>query len=192
MHPHARPFGLPQSIPGQEDVCEWFESRMSRPEKLHRDSSGEALPFRNKFRSVIHGDLWHNNLYFLKEGVGTSSGGDDERPTFLMADWQMCHVGSATNDLCFLLFSSTTPAFRREHWDATLALYYDGFVSPLRRLGVSERELTVSYEELQMAVKASVPLALFFCGNVQVGGWGECKQYERTGSHVCTSFLTGL
>ncbi len=163
-------------------MSEWFESRMSSPETLHRESSGDALPSSNKFRSVIHGDLWHNNLFFLQKSSSSSSGqqsvatpleelsrpAPDPPPPFLMADWQMCHVGSATNDLCFLLFSSTTPGFRREHWDDAMALYFDSFVGALRGLGVTERELSVSFQEFLAAVKASVPISLFFCGNVQV------------------------
>ncbi len=46
--------------------------------------------------------------------------------------------------------------------------YYDGLVSTLRSLGVTERELSISYDEFRLAVKASVPISLFFCGNVQV------------------------
>ncbi len=57
--------------------------------------------------------------------------------------------------------------FRRHRWDDTLSHYYDSFVSTLRSLGVTERLLSVSFDEFREAVRASVPLALFFCGNVQ-------------------------
>ena len=49
-----------QSIPGQEDLSRWFEEKMSNPEALHEE-------FRNrdtKLRTLIHGDLWHNNIFF--------------------------------------------------------------------------------------------------------------------------------
>ena len=49
-----------QSIPGQEDLSLWFEEKMSNPEALHEE-------FRNrdtKLRTLIHGDLWHNNIFF--------------------------------------------------------------------------------------------------------------------------------
>ena len=49
-----------QSVPGQEDLSRWFEEKMSNPEALHEE-------FRNrdtKLRTLIHGDLWHNNIFF--------------------------------------------------------------------------------------------------------------------------------
>ena len=127
---------------------------MSDPHLLHQGTKNGG----SKLKSVIHGDLWHNNLFFRRE----------KNPCqLLMTDWQMCHIGTATNDLCFLLFSSTTPSFRASKWDAGLQLYYDVLVATLRSLGVLERELTISYEEFMTSVRTSVPVSLFFCGNVQ-------------------------
>ena len=68
------------------------------------------------FRSIVHGDLWHNNIFFAPDD--DDDGNDDvitkadpiSTHPLLIADWQMCHVGNAANDLCFLVFSSTTPS----------------------------------------------------------------------------------
>ena len=57
--------------------------------------------------------------------------------------------------------------FRKQHWDSTLSLYYDSFVSTLRSLGVTERQLSIGYDEFTEAVRSCVPISLFFCGNVQ-------------------------
>lgn len=126
---------------------------MSNPEQLHK--TGQSHP--TKLKSVIHGDLWHNNIFFNKK----------RSTQLLMTDWQMCHIGIATNDLCFLLFSSTTPRFRAEHWDATLKLYYDSLTATLRSLDVGEDQLKISYAEFLEDVRSSTPLSLFFCGNIQ-------------------------
>lgn len=128
-----------------------FELKMSNPEEFHKTSQCHPT----KMRCVIHGDLWHNNLYFK----GSKS--------LIMADWQMCHIGMATNDLCFLLFSSTTPHFRRDHWDSTIALYYNCFCATIKNLNVTEEQFSLSYDEYLMDIKASIPLSLFFCGNIQ-------------------------
>ncbi len=87
-----------------------FERVMSNPGDLHKHS----LPSLggDKFKSVLHGDLWHNNIFFLNYKEAGEE--NDERPPFLFADWQMCHVGNAATDLCFLLFSSTTPSTARK------------------------------------------------------------------------------
>lgn len=140
-----------KSIPGQEKLSKLFELKMSNPEEFHKTSQCHPT----KMRCVIHGDLWHNNLYFK----GSKS--------LIMADWQMCHIGMATNDLCFLLFSSTTPHFRRDHWDSTIALYYNCFCATIKNLNVTEEQFSLSYDEYLMDIKASIPLSLFFCGNIQ-------------------------
>jgi fructosamine-3-kinase len=43
-------------------------------------------------KTLVHGDLWHNNIYFSNHKV-------------LFTEWQMCHTGTPANDLCFFLFS---------------------------------------------------------------------------------------
>jgi hypothetical protein len=144
-------------------VAKSFEAKMVDPGQLHRkssqpmDVSKRGREGNSKFLSLVHGDLWHNNLFWHGK-------------SFVVADWQLCHVASATNDLCFLLFSSTTPTFRRTNWDSTLDLYYDSFTATLRSLNVDETLLDVNYDEFRAAVSASVPISLFFCGNVQVCG----------------------
>ncbi len=94
-----------QSIPGQEDLCQFFESKMSDPVGLQRAASSSAVLPAKKLRTVIHGDLWHNNIYF-RAGREVAKKAEE----VMVTDWQMCHMGTATNDLCFLLFSSTTPS----------------------------------------------------------------------------------
>ena len=65
-------FPFIQSIPGQEDLSRWFEEKMSNPEALHEE-------FRNrdtKLRTLIHGDLWHNNIFFKASSAHSVRGGN--------------------------------------------------------------------------------------------------------------------
>ena len=65
------------AIPGQENLTSWFETQMSDPHLLHHRGQGSS-----KLKSVIHGDLWHNNLFFKESAEKSSS-------LLLMTDWQM-------------------------------------------------------------------------------------------------------
>jgi hypothetical protein len=123
---------------------------MSNPHKLYTD--GQSHPTR--LRSLVHGDLWHNNIFFRQHHL-------------LMTDWQMCHVARATNDLCFLLFSSTSPGFRKDHWDEMLRLYYNTVLTTIRNLSVTEAEYSLTWDEFLEEVRVSIPISLFFCGNIQ-------------------------
>ena len=55
--------------------------------------------------------------------------------------------------------------YRQENWDSTLLLYYDAFNETLRAMSVEG--VDVAYEEFLLDVKASIPISLFFCGNIQ-------------------------
>ena len=57
------------------------------------------------------------------------------------------------------------PYYRQENWDSTLRLYYDAFNATLRAMSVEGADVT--YEEFLLDVKASIPISLFFCGNIQ-------------------------
>ncbi|CAB4061400.1 unnamed protein product [Lepeophtheirus salmonis] len=118
-----------QSVPGEEDLCKWFEAKMANPLEYHRNRS-------TKIKSLVHGDFWHNNIYFNRDNES------------LVHDWQMIHWGPATDDLCFLLFSSTTACWRRNNWYSAITAYYESFSSVVKAV-------------------ASIPLSIFFCGNVR-------------------------
>ena len=135
---------------------------MSDPEALHE----AGRRHQTKLRTLIHGDLWHNNVFF-RHANSSPAAASSSSPKLLLTDWQMSHIGISANDLCFLLFSSTSPRYRQENWDSTVRHYYDCFVQTLRTLNVSESELDVSFDEFLLDVKASIPISLFFCGNIQ-------------------------
>ncbi len=42
----------------------------------------------NSLKTLIHGDLWHNNIYFGKF---------PEERKVILSGWQMAHFGSAAN-----------------------------------------------------------------------------------------------
>uniref|UniRef100_A0A0K2V6W4 CHK kinase-like domain-containing protein n=1 Tax=Lepeophtheirus salmonis TaxID=72036 RepID=A0A0K2V6W4_LEPSM len=137
-----------QSVPGEEDLCKWFEAKMANPLEYHRNRS-------TKIKSLVHGDFWHNNIYFNRDNES------------LVHDWQMIHWGPATDDLCFLLFSSTTACWRRNNWYSAITAYYESFSSVVKAVGVSFEDINLSFENFMDDIRASIPLSIFFCGNVR-------------------------
>ena len=136
-----------KSIPGQENTCQWFEKRMkSMPEDGLLQNS--ILP-----RTLVHGDLWHNNIYF------------NSKNQVIFGSWQMCHLGSAAMDLCFFLCSSTTTSFRKDHWDRIIHFYYQEFSQSILRF--SSNSQIPSLEEFLVDVRASIPISIFFCANLR-------------------------
>jgi hypothetical protein len=108
-------------------------------------------------KTLVHGDLWHNNIYFGSKNVMFSS-------------WQMTHIGSVSTDLSFFLCSSTTTSFRKQHWDRVIRLYFDEFVANLKDLVTIDLEQNLkipTYEDFMLDVKASLPASLFFCANLR-------------------------
>ena len=66
-----------------------------------------------------------------------------------------------------VVHNSGSNHYRQENWDSTLRLYYDAFNATLRAMSVEG--VDVAYEEFLLDVKASIPISLFFCGNIQGG-----------------------
>ena len=138
-----------KSIPGQENTCQWFEKRMKHPEENSLQNS--ILP-----RTLVHGDLWHNNIYF-----------NSKKEEVIFGSWQMCHLGSAATDLCFFLCSSTTTSFRKDHWDRIIHFYYQEFSQSILRLNATSNSQIPSLEEFLVDVRASIPISIFFCANLR-------------------------
>jgi len=139
-----------KSIPGQEETSKWFEQRMKNPEALQNCDQ--------HLKTLLHGDLWHNNIYF-----------HDRQDQLLFGSWQMCHYGSAATDLCFFLCSSTTTTFRRDHWDRIIRLYFDEFSKNLKDFVGNDAKLP-TYDEFLIDVRASIPISIFFCANFPGSG----------------------
>lgn len=146
-----------KSIPGQEDTCHWFEQRMKHPESLQNN------PKENHLRTLVHGDFWHNNIYFRKKCV-------------LFGSWPMAHLGSAATDLCFFLCSSTTTSFRKDHWDRIIKFYYEQFYRTICKVKVDARIPTL--DDFLVDVRASIPISIFFCANLRDLDFDSQEVYE--------------
>ncbi|ODM88145.1 Vacuolar protein-sorting-associated protein 36, partial [Orchesella cincta] len=80
------------------------------------------------FRTLIHGDLWINNLLFK----GNSDGESVEDIAFI--DFQQCRFGNIYEELHYFFFTSTTADFRKTHLRTCLQTYFQNFESILQGL----------------------------------------------------------
>ena len=88
------------------------------------------------FHTLCHGDFWSNNILF------TYAGEDPENPSSLVIiDYQLIFVGSPCYDLVYFVYLNTDKAFRDQHLQTCLKLYYDQFATYF------DDNLTYSYEE---------------------------------------------
>ncbi|KAJ8871952.1 hypothetical protein PR048_028292 [Dryococelus australis] len=82
------------------------------------------------FATMVHYDLWTNNLMFRYKSE------TDEKPVhFKMVDFQVVRYGSAATDVIFYLFTSTQTGMVTHNLDHLLKLYHDTFVHWLNILG---------------------------------------------------------
>lgn len=82
------------------------------------------------FETIIHSDLWTNNLLLKYD--------DDAKKVPIAVkfiDFQMTQTGNVFSDLGYLIYTSTTPEFRKDHLLPVLETYYDAFSLTLSSLG---------------------------------------------------------
>lgn len=78
------------------------------------------------FPTIMHNDLWVNNILFKY---------DQDQISVKFIDFQFAHKGNIFNDLQYLFFTSTTASFRKAHLKGLLDTYYAAFTSELEDLG---------------------------------------------------------
>ena len=126
--------------------------------KLRRPSD----PLGTRFNTVCHGDMWMGNLMFrhnpdakddededcssdsADKSAATSSGGpggDPDPNECTIIDFHSAQFLSPATDLAHLLLTSTTRAYRRQHWDQVVEGYYDVFNRTLAEFGLVLRHL---------------------------------------------------
>jgi thiamine kinase-like enzyme len=71
----------------------------------------------SKITTIIHGDLWSNNMMFSNDSDGIPG-------KIKLLDFQMGHVAHPAIDLCYFLYSNTDSAFRKNNLDRCLREYF--------------------------------------------------------------------
>ncbi|KAK5638285.1 hypothetical protein RI129_012580 [Pyrocoelia pectoralis] len=86
-----------------------------------------------KHAVLTHSDCWINNYLFdYKESSPTG---------ICILDWQLARCGSPALDLSYFLFCCTSQGFRKEHYRALIAEYYDSFSEFLAQFGIVSTEV---------------------------------------------------
>ncbi len=106
-------------------------------------------PLGTRFNTVCHGDMWMGNLMFRYEDSG-----DPQECTIV--DFHSAQFLSPATDLAHLLLTSTTRAFRLQHWDKIVQSYYDTFNRTLAEFGLVLRHLGTTYNDFLYEVKRAL------------------------------------
>ena len=81
----------------------------------------------------------------------------DRKPTeCYMIDFHSAQFLSPATDLAHLLLTSTTRAYRKEHWDEVVQHYYDTFNVTLAEFGLVLRHLGTTYKDFLYEVKRAL------------------------------------
>ncbi|XP_063220406.1 uncharacterized protein LOC134529837 [Bacillus rossius redtenbacheri] len=83
---------------------------------------------REPFATLVHDDLWTNNIMVSYSGDGNISG-------LKILDFQSVMYGSPAIDLLFFLFTSTNLDMTKKECDRFIQMYYHEFVDWLELLG---------------------------------------------------------
>jgi hypothetical protein len=65
---------------------------------------------------------------------------------------QICYYGNAANDLCYLLFTTSSAKFRQEHLNDLLHLYFENLLNVVRNLGLEETIYNPTFEEFEREI----------------------------------------
>ncbi|XP_062553810.1 uncharacterized protein LOC134219132 [Armigeres subalbatus] len=103
-----------------------------------------------------HGDCWINNFIFsYKRGVPNG---------IVLLDWQLCRYVSPVLDLLYFIFGCTDEAFRRQHYDEMIRIYYDSLKQLLEKLGgdaTRQFPYTALLRQLKACGKFGILMAVF-------------------------------
>jgi len=93
------------------DLDKYF--RVKPTEKSHKDE----IPWK----VVVHGDTHLNNMMFRYNSV------TNKPEQVILVDLQLCRETCPTSDLAYIVYTSTTTEFRKNHLDEVLNIYFQKF-----------------------------------------------------------------
>jgi thiamine kinase-like enzyme len=76
-----------------------------------------AYPMKCGLMTLVHADLWTNNILFKQDSDGNSN-------DVKIIDYQMSFWGSPNADLIYLLFTSVMDDVKVKHFDEIIEFYY--------------------------------------------------------------------
>ncbi|KAJ8871951.1 hypothetical protein PR048_028291 [Dryococelus australis] len=111
------------------------------------------------FGTIIHDDLWTNNMMFKYRSVK-----DNDPIGVKIYDFQVVRYGSPLTDVIFYLFTSTITGIVTKHLDMLLKLYYNSFVDWLKILGcdTTEFQFNVFLGEVKSAAQLELIHILYW------------------------------
>ncbi|CAL4072938.1 unnamed protein product, partial [Meganyctiphanes norvegica] len=122
-----------------EDLAQKIKSNkkdlIKQCEEMHNENNYKVL-------CLVHGDAHALNLMFRY----TDGDENCEKPNDInIIDWQLTHWNTPVMDLQYLIYSSTSREFRKEHLEDILQFYHSTFVEATIAMGVEG--LNWSYED---------------------------------------------
>lgn len=127
----------------------------------HGESTIEnvIIAFVTRFVTISSGDLWVNNLMFLKDG--------NEVKNTVFIDLQVFRYGNLVTDLLNFIYTTTSRQLREDNLDTLLSIYQKSLMDCLRRtlskrteiIEQMEKEFTLQNIRLKFASHALFGLA---------------------------------
>ncbi|KXJ77779.1 hypothetical protein RP20_CCG006581 [Aedes albopictus] len=149
-----------------------------------------SAEYAEPYAVLGHGDCWINNMiYSYKRGVPTK---------IVLLDWQICRYVSPALDLLYFIFGCTDEAFRRQHYDEMLRIYYNSLKQLLEKLGGDASRqfpFTALLRQLKACGKFGILMAMFIVPmicieNQDLPDMNEAAEKYKESQEFDTSFIT--
>lgn len=137
-------------------LSEYEDCRALIPKIQPWGAKQDARKPREPFATLIHQDMWVNNMMQkYEDGIPVSN---------KFVDFQMIDYGSPMGDLFFLLFSSVQVSVLREHIDGLLRFYHQRFIGVLEELKCDIKPFNFDsfMEELRLETEYEFPHVILF------------------------------